>query len=183
MTDHADSRADSSTDNADSWAESSTDNADSQAEFEERPDPATIVDALDGPLLLFDGVCNLCNSVVRLVLRHDDAGIFRFAPLQSAIGEEVLGRHGLSTEEFDSIVLVEDGEYYRKSTAALRVCRRLGRPFSLLGPFGHLPPVLRDPVYDLVARYRYRVFGRSDECQIPEPEIRERFAERALETN
>jgi len=160
-----------------------TDRSDDAETATDSPDPATIVDDLDAPLILFDGVCNLCNSFVRLVVGHDETGVFRFAPLQSEIGQEVLGRHGLDTEDFDSVVLVEDGEYYTKSAAALRICGRLDFPLSLLGPFRYVPRFVRDPVYDLVARYRYRLFGRSDECQIPEPEIRERFTERALETD
>lgn len=153
------------------------------SESEEQPDVATLVDELDSPVLLFDGVCNLCNSFVRLVVRNDDEGVFQFAPLQSDIGQELLERHDLATEEFDSVVLVEDGECYTKSTAALRVCRQLEFPLSLLGPFLSLPKVLRDPVYDFVATHRYRLFGKSDECQLPDPEVRKRFTERALDTN
>jgi predicted DCC family thiol-disulfide oxidoreductase YuxK len=153
------------------------------SESDQETDVAALVDELDSPVVLFDGVCNLCNSFVRLVVRHDETGVFRFAPLQSEVGQELLARHGLATEEFDSVVLVEDGEWYTKSTAALRVCRRLDRPLSLLGPFLYVPSLIRDPVYDLIARYRYRLFGKSEECQIPAPEIRERFTERALETS
>jgi predicted DCC family thiol-disulfide oxidoreductase YuxK len=153
------------------------------SESEQKTEVATLVDDLDSPVVLFDGVCNLCNSFVRLVVRHDEAGVFRFAPLQSDIGQELLERHGLETAEFDSVVLVEAGECYTKSTAALRVCRRLDFPLSLLGPFLALPKVVRDPVYDLIATHRYRLFGKSDECQLPDPEVRERFTERALDTS
>jgi predicted DCC family thiol-disulfide oxidoreductase YuxK len=145
---------------------------------DERP-VAAVVDDLDSPVVLFDGVCNLCNAAVRTV-RHDDRGVFRLAPLQSPVGEELLRRHGLPTDEFDSVVLVEGDAAYTRSTAALRVCRRLGLPWSLLAPLLVVPAPLRDPFYDLVARTRYRVFGRTDECQVPSPEVRERFAERAL---
>jgi predicted DCC family thiol-disulfide oxidoreductase YuxK len=140
-----------------------------------------VVDDLDAPVILFDGVCNLCNAAVRTVVRYDDRGVFRLAPLQSAVGQALLRRHGLPTADFDSVVLVEDGGVYTRSTAALRVCRRLGLPWSLLSPVLAVPAPLRDPFYDLVARLRYRVFGRTDECQVPSPAVRERFAERALE--
>lgn len=144
-------------------------------------DVATVVDDLDAPVILFDGVCNLCNAAVRTVVRHDDRGVFRLAPLQSAVGQEILRRHDLPTDEFDSVVLVADGAVHTRSTAALRVCRRLDLPWSLLSPLLVVPAPLRDPFYDLVARLRYRVFGRTDECQVPSPAVRERFAERALE--
>jgi predicted DCC family thiol-disulfide oxidoreductase YuxK len=142
---------------------------------------AAVVDDLDAPVILFDGVCNLCNAAVRTVVRYDDAGVFRLAPLQSAVGQELLRRNGLPTAGFDSFVLVADGEVYTRSTAALRVCRRLSLPWSFLGSFLVVPAPLRDPFYDLVARLRYRVFGKTDECQVPSPEVRERFAERALD--
>jgi predicted DCC family thiol-disulfide oxidoreductase YuxK len=146
-------------------------------------DVAAVVDNLDGPVILFDGVCNLCNAAVRTVVRYDDAGVFRLAPLQSPVGQELLRRHDLPTANFDSVVLVEDGAIHTRSAAALRVCRQLGLPWSLLSPLLAVPAPLRDPFYDLVARLRYRVFGRTDECQIPTPEVRERFAERALDAD
>lgn len=145
------------------------------------PDPEAVVEDLDQPVLLYDGVCNLCNGIVRFTVRFDAAGVFRFAPLQSPVGRELLDRRGLPTDAFDSFVLVDDGEHYTKSTAALRVARRLDGPFPVLYPLIYLPRRLRDAVYDLVADYRYRAFGRTEECQIPEPEIRRRFLERSLE--
>ncbi len=145
-------------------------------------DPADTVGSPEHPVLLFDGVCNLCNAVVRFTVRFDESGTFRFAPLQSEIGRELLARFDLPTDDFDSFVLVEGDDYYTRSTAALRVCRRLDGPWPLLYPLVFVPERLRDPVYEFVAKHRYRVFGRKDECPIPGPEIRERFAERALET-
>ena len=144
-------------------------------------DPLAGVDTSEHPVLLFDGVCNLCNGVVRHVVRFDAAGTFRFAPLQSPVGEALLERHGLDAEAFDTFVLVDDGAAYEKSTAALRVARRLDGPWPLLWPLVFLPERLRDGVYDVVAANRYRLFGRTDECQLPPPELRERFAERALD--
>jgi predicted DCC family thiol-disulfide oxidoreductase YuxK len=148
-------------------------------------DPAAVVDDIDGPVLLFDGVCNLCNGFVRFVVRFDHDGVFRYAPLQSPVAQELLARHGLPTEDeaFDTVVLVEDGECYTKSTAALRVARRLDGPWPLAYPLVFLPRRLRDGVYDLVAEHRYRLFGRSESCQVPPPTVRERFTERALDTD
>jgi predicted DCC family thiol-disulfide oxidoreductase YuxK len=144
-------------------------------------DAATIVDELDQPILLFDGVCNLCNGFVRFVVQFDDAGEFLFAPLQSDVGQELSRRHGLKTEDFDSVVLVEDGAVYTKSEAVLRVCRRLDGPWPLLSAFSVVPTGLSDRMYDLVAENRYRVFGKKDACPVPEPELRERFANRTFE--
>ena len=145
------------------------------------PDVDAILDDIDAPILLFDGVCNLCNGVVRFVIRFDAAGTFRLAPLQSEVGQALLARHDLPTEDFDSFVLIEDGAVATKSTAALRVARRLDGPWPLLYPLLYLPERTRDRVYDLVADYRYRVFGKKDQCPIPEPEIRDRFADQRLD--
>ncbi len=144
-------------------------------------DPAAVADDLDQPVLLFDGVCNLCNGLVRFVVRFDVEGRFLFAPLQSDVGQELLERHDYSTDDFDTMLLVEGGECYEKSTAALRVFRGLDGPWPLLYPLVSLPAGLRDRVYDLVAENRYRLFGKKEACPVPEPDIRERFANRTLE--
>ncbi|KZN24867.1 thiol-disulfide oxidoreductase DCC [Haladaptatus sp. R4] len=146
------------------------------------PDSEEPTDGPDHPVLLFDGVCNLCNAVVRFTVRFDEAGTFRFAPLQSEVGQSLLSRHDLPMDEFDSFVLVDGENCYTRSTAALRVCRELDGPWPLLYPLIYLPEAVRDPVYDLIAKYRYRIFGRKDECPIPPPEIRERFVERSLDS-
>ena len=158
-----------------------SDHADDEADDPEDPLASLDLDTRAHPVLLFDGVCNLCNRVIRFVVRFDDRGTFRFAPLQSAVGRALLDRRGLSRDDFDSVVLVEDGVAYEKSTAALRVARRLDGPWPLAYALSVVPEPARDAVYDLVAEHRYRVFGRTDECQIPPPELRERFAERSLE--
>lgn len=129
----------------------------------------------DQPVLLFDGVCNLCNRSIRFVVERDPEGEFRFAPLQSDVAENLLAEHDLPADRFDSVVLLEDGQVYTKSDAAIRVATRLGGPYRLLGPFRYLPRVLRDAVYDLVAAYRYRIFGKRDECMVPTGELEKRF--------
>ncbi|WP_313691212.1 thiol-disulfide oxidoreductase DCC family protein [Halorarum halobium] len=146
--------------------------------------PLADLDAAENPVLLFDGVCNLCNGIVRFVVRFDAAGTFRFAPLQSTVGRALLERHDVARDGgdgFDSVVLIDGDEAYRKSAAALRVARELDGPWPLLWPLVYLPERLRDRVYDLVAEHRYRVFGRTDDCQVPSPTVRERFAGRALD--
>ncbi len=129
------------------------------------------------PVILFDGVCNLCSASVNFVIDRDPGARFRFAPLQSEAGREILTAHGESIPvgDPDSIVLVEDGAVYERSTAALRIARDLGGPWSLLYVFIIIPAFVRDAVYRLVARNRYRWFGKSDACRVPTPELRARF--------
>lgn len=133
----------------------------------------------DHPVLLFDGVCNLCAGSVRFVVERDPAGRFRFAPLQSAAARDLLADHDADSTDLDSVVLLEDGVAHEKSEAALRVARHLEGPASLLWHARHVPRVLRDAVYDLVAATRYDVFGRKDRCMVPTPEMDERFLARS----
>jgi predicted DCC family thiol-disulfide oxidoreductase YuxK len=128
-------------------------------------------------VILFDGDCGLCNGVVNFVLRHDERGCFRFAPLQSPAGQSFLRRYGLPPEGVNSMVLLENGRFFTRSTAALRLARRLGGVWSLLYCLIIVPLPVRDFVYGLVAKYRYRVFGRSASCTMPTPEHRKRFIE------
>lgn len=124
-------------------------------------------------VILFDGVCNLCNAWVDFVVRHDEEGRFRFAPLQSDVARDLL--KGAPADLPDSIVLVEGHSVWTRSTAALRVARALGLPWSLAWAFIVVPPALRDAVYDWVARNRYRWFGKRETCRVPTPEERARF--------
>jgi len=130
----------------------------------------------DPPVLLFDGVCNLCNGAVAFVIRRDPRARLRFAPLQSPAADALLASLGVARDRLpDSFVLVEDGRVHVRSTAALRVARRLRFPWPLLAVFLLVPRWLRDPVYDLVARNRYRWFGRREACMVPTAELRARF--------
>ncbi len=123
-------------------------------------------------IILFDGVCNLCNGAVTFIIDRDPNGYFAFAPLQSETGRELL--EGAKTD-LESIVLIENGERYSQSTAALRVARRLRNPWPLLYGFIVVPKALRDGVYDWIAANRYRWFGKIESCRLPTPELRERF--------
>jgi predicted DCC family thiol-disulfide oxidoreductase YuxK len=129
----------------------------------------------DGPILLFDGVCNFCNGVVQFILRHDRAGKFRFASLQSEAGRALLRQHGLVDLPLSTSVLIDGGRAYLNSDGVLRAARQLGGVFSLLVPFSVLPRPLRDFAYRLFARNRYRLFGRAERCLVPTPEVRRRF--------
>ncbi len=126
-------------------------------------------------LVLFDGVCNLCNSSVNFIIDRDPAGYFTFAALQDETVEPLLARFELSNDYLDSIVLVEQGRCYRESTAALRIARRLNGGWPLFYTFLLVPRPLRDLVYGWIARNRYRWFGKRDTCRVPTPELRARF--------
>jgi predicted DCC family thiol-disulfide oxidoreductase YuxK len=127
------------------------------------------------PVLLFDGVCNLCHGVVRFILDHDRDARFRFAPLQSEVGRALLTRFALDPDALDAVVLIDEAGAHVRSDAALRVARALGPPWNCLGPLAVIPRALRDAVYDFIARRRYRWFGKKDACPLPRPEWRERF--------
>ncbi|WP_123537750.1 thiol-disulfide oxidoreductase DCC family protein [Halosimplex salinum] len=131
----------------------------------------------DKPILLFDGVCNLCNGSIQFVVDHDPEGTFRFAPLQSEAAEQLLDDVGFDDYDFDTFVLIDGGDYYTKSEAALRVASGLESPWSLAGVLRVIPRPLRDAVYDTVGRHRYAIFGKKAQCMIPTPEIRDRFVE------
>jgi predicted DCC family thiol-disulfide oxidoreductase YuxK len=126
----------------------------------------------DHPVVLFDGVCNLCTGSVKFIIKRDPRGQFRFAALQS---EAARGLIAGETVRPDSIALVENEKFYWKSTAALRIARRLGALWPMLYVFILVPRPVRDWVYDVIARHRYRWFGKQDACMMPTPELRERF--------
>lgn len=127
------------------------------------------------PIILFDGVCNLCSGSVNFIIKRDDDGAFKFAPLQSEAGVRFVEEYNIQDEGLETFVLVEDGNAYTRSTAALRALRRLGGLWGLLYVFIVIPTPMRDAVYNFVARNRYRWFGKQDECMIPGPEIKDRF--------
>ena len=126
-------------------------------------------------IILFDGVCNLCNGSINLILKRDKAGVFRFAAQQSDAGREQLKRFNLDKRPMTSVVLVEGNRHFEKSEAALRILKGLGWPFKALYPLMLLPRPVRDLGYDLIAANRYRIFGKRDACMMPTPEIRSRF--------
>lgn len=127
-------------------------------------------------IVLFDGVCNLCNGAIQRIIKHDKKDIFRFASLQSDFGKKLIEERGLDPEELDSIMLIEPGvAYYRKSTAALEISRDLSGGYSLLKNFLFLPENLRDGIYDFIASNRYKWFGKKEQCMIPTPELKSKF--------
>ena len=128
-----------------------------------------------GAIVLFDGVCNFCNGAVNWVIDRDKQGYFKFAALQSEIGEELAAKHGIDRTQTDSVILVEDGKVYTYSDAALRIARKLDGPLSNAYALRFVPRFVRDFAYKLFANYRYKLFGKQDACMMPTPEVRARF--------
>ncbi|GAB6926925.1 thiol-disulfide oxidoreductase DCC family protein [Paenibacillus sp. JCM 10914] len=136
-----------------------------------------VPDNNNGPsaIVLIDGVCHLCQGLTQFIIKRDPQGIFHFASIQSEIGQALMRTGGLDGGILETMVFIEDGKYYTRSTAALRIARRLRFPWSLSYALIVVPPVLRNVVYRWIANHRYRWFGRSNECMIPTPDIRRRF--------
>ena len=132
---------------------------------------------MENPVLLFDGVCNLCNSTVQFVLKRDKKAYFKFASLQSDYGQNFLKKNSLPTTDFNTFILIEGDSYSTKSTAILKVFRKLSGLWPVLYIFIVFPAFLRDPFYNLIAKNRYKLFGKRDSCMIPGKEILSRFIE------
>jgi predicted DCC family thiol-disulfide oxidoreductase YuxK len=130
---------------------------------------------MNRPIVFFDGVCNLCSRGVQFIIRHDKKKKFLFASLQGNKGQETLHRFKLPSHFLNSFIVVEDDKVYTRSAAALRVAKQLGGGWSLLYALIIIPPFIRNALYDLVARNRYKWFGKKEECWVPTAELRERF--------
>ena len=129
-------------------------------------------------IILFDGVCNLCDSVVQFIIRHDKKDVFRFVPLQSELGLSIVNHIGIDTSKTDSIILYEPKvAYHYKAQAALKIAKYLGGIYQMLNVFSLLPKGLSNGVYDYIAKNRYKWYGKKDECMIPTPELRAKFLE------
>ena len=128
------------------------------------------------PVILFDGVCNLCENSVQFILKHDKKKKFRFGSLQSPAGIFLLNQYP-SAKNSESVVLIHNGNAYTKSSAALKIAGMLGGWFSLLKPFAILPAFIRDGIYEFIAARRYKWFGKKNECWLPGPQYEGRFIE------
>ncbi|MFP5109903.1 thiol-disulfide oxidoreductase DCC family protein [Neobacillus sp. C211] len=125
-------------------------------------------------IILFDGVCNLCNNSVKFIIKRDTSGYFKFASLQGETGQKLLKKHSLNYD-LNSFVLIEKEKVYIKSSAALRVCSKLGGAWRIFSIFRFLPPLFRDFLYDIVAKNRYKWFGKEESCILPLPKWKQRF--------
>jgi len=127
-------------------------------------------------IILFDGVCNLCNNAVNFIIEYDKKDVFRFASLQSEIGKQLTLERRIDTEKIDSIILIEPGKaYHIKSNAALHIAQELKGGYQLLGQLLFLPGGFRNFVYDFIAKNRYKWYGKKDNCRIPSPELKAKF--------
>lgn len=126
-------------------------------------------------IILFDGICNLCNSSINFVIKRDKKDEFRFTALQEEPGISLLKRHHIDTKDTDSIILIENDTVYVKSSAALRVSRKLSGAWPLMYVFMIVPTFIRNGVYDYIAKNRYKWYGKQDSCMIPNPELNDKF--------
>lgn len=130
-----------------------------------------------GPLLLYDGECGLCDKTVRFIIRHDSKATVKFAALQSDLAKQLLTDSGLDPDYLKSVVLFDKGRLFTGSDAALQTARYLDRPWRWSAAARIVPRFIRNPVYKLIAKYRYKMFGKVDACQLPAPGERERFVD------
>ena len=130
---------------------------------------------ISNSVIFFDGVCNLCNASVQFAIEHDEKSIFKFTALQSTYAEKVLPAFGVNVKKINSIILVENGSLYTKSSAALKIARRLNGLWPLLYVFIVIPKFVRDAIYDVIAKNRYQWWGKQESCWVPTPELKQRF--------
>ncbi|MFI5453792.1 thiol-disulfide oxidoreductase DCC family protein [Pedobacter sp. UC225_61] len=127
------------------------------------------------PIIFFDGICNLCNGAVQFTIKRDHKNIFHFASLQSEYATEKIALFNIAPENLDSFILLENGKVYQRSTAALRVVRKLNGLWPLLYGFIIIPRFIRDAVYNYIAKNRYKWFGKQESCWMPTLELKEKF--------
>jgi predicted DCC family thiol-disulfide oxidoreductase YuxK len=126
-------------------------------------------------IILFDGICNLCNSSVNFIIDRDINNVFRFTALQSEAGEKIQEKFNLNKKDIDTVILIDGEKYYTKSTAALKIVKEFPSLWKLLYTFIIIPAPFRNIIYDFIAANRYRWFGKKDSCRIPTPELKEKF--------
>lgn len=141
-------------------------------------DKPTVLDAIlknEPRIILFDGVCNLCSHSVQFILRFNRDESIRFASVQSELGAVILKHYDMPTGSYDTMLYIENGQLYTKSAAAIRIAKQLRFPWSLLQGLVVIPPMIRDWLYDRIARNRYRLFGKKEQCYLPDEKTLKRF--------
>lgn len=126
-------------------------------------------------IILFDGVCNLCNASIQKVIENDEKNIFQFASLQSEFGQEFLKKREFSQDEYNSMILIEGDKFYTRSDAALRIGKELKGIYKISAVLLWVPRFVRNGVYNLVAKNRYKWFGKKESCWLPTPELKQKF--------
>lgn len=127
------------------------------------------------PIILFDGICNLCNRSVQFIIKHDKEKVYRFAAFQSKAGQKLLQQYNLPLKQYSSFLLIENNKAYSQSTAALKVAKNLSGPVKLAVVFNIVPAGIRNIVYNFVARNRYQWFGKKESCMVPTQDLKARF--------
>ncbi|MGB3006695.1 MAG: thiol-disulfide oxidoreductase DCC family protein, partial [Chitinophagaceae bacterium] len=126
-------------------------------------------------VILFDGVCNFCNYWVNFTIKKDKKKILRFAPLQGETAKRLIADYKINHTTLSSVIFIDNGKAYTQSSAALRICKHLDNGWKLFYGLIIIPKFIRDPIYNIIARNRYKWFGKKDTCMIPTPELKERF--------
>ncbi|WP_347374714.1 thiol-disulfide oxidoreductase DCC family protein [Aequorivita sp. Q41] len=126
-------------------------------------------------IILFDGVCNLCNSSVNFVIKHDPKNHFKFAALQSEIGQALLSKFNLDSTKVASIILIDGDKIYQKSSAVLTIAKNLSGAYPLLFGFMIIPKFIRNAAYEYIAKNRYKWYGKKESCMLPSPELKSKF--------
>lgn len=130
---------------------------------------------MEHPVIFFDGLCNLCNAAVQFVIKRDPSAIFKFCSLQSPIAARLLPDHNFQSQNLNTFILLQNNKIYKRSTAALKVASQLQSPYKLLYGFIIVPSIVRDWVYNLISKNRYKWFGKRNECMLPDPKLATRF--------
>jgi predicted DCC family thiol-disulfide oxidoreductase YuxK len=136
-----------------------------------------VVENINHPVILFDGVCNLCNAAVRFVIKRDKRNRFLFASLQSSFGQQQLSKERLNSVELQTIVLLKENKVFLQSDAALEIARHLSGIWPAFYLLKIFPRFIRDAVYNFISRNRYNFFGKTESCMIPDPKLRAKFIE------
>lgn len=126
-------------------------------------------------IILFDGVCNLCNASVQKVIENDHNNVFQFASLQSEFGQEFLKKQKLNASDYDSMILIDGNQFYTHSDAALRIGKELKGIYKVSGALLWIPKLIRDGIYKVIAKNRYKWFGKKESCWLPTPELKQKF--------
>jgi predicted DCC family thiol-disulfide oxidoreductase YuxK len=128
-------------------------------------------------IILFDGVCNLCNWSVQFIIKRDKKAAFKFASIQSKVGQLLLKQKNINSQECDSIVYIKDERYFLRSSAVLEILKDIGGKWKLFYGFIAIPRFIRDSIYNLIAKSRYKLFGKRSECAVPSEALKNRFLE------
>ncbi|MCU0392224.1 MAG: thiol-disulfide oxidoreductase DCC family protein [Thermoflexibacter sp.] len=129
----------------------------------------------DKHIVIFDGVCNLCNGAVNFLIDIDKKNRLHFASLQSEFGQEILKAHNMQTQDFNTFIFLSHGQLFTRSTAALEVMKIVGGIWSSVAILKFVPRIIRDGVYKLISKYRYSIFGKREACRVPTPELKSKF--------